>query len=397
MASVVPVTLAEWAEPNILKRPVPYSAAPRRPLAKRLVVAVALLMGLVAFAGLGLRKGGDAARHRDHHGPLSDHVLFEAPIAECSYIGVPEPMPGDVWMDSYPTGFLLSYGPDGRWLPMCANGFSHNSALIACRMLGYQGAASHYNAQLRNATRSGLHPGVACQGHETSLSECDEDPNFAQSWSECSLYPGSMALRLSCYGDIAPSPEFDYQLAGLFTPELKVAVRRCGSSQVLSNLVARVHENMGASGGGGEAAGHDEAYDLAAAGTIHDWQGGHGNRSGVVDSHPQPALASAPIASSQPQDSSPMELPAWTGAADVAGVEVLGLVHAGADALTDGDGGRASASPSSSFPQDAGAASCSCPTLVADLRELANMHFVGMVDDDEYVAAKRLLLNMHDE
>jgi hypothetical protein len=289
-----------------------------------------------------------------HGGPLrSEHILSHQPADDCNYVGAPAPKPGDVWMDSTPSGFLLTYTSDGFWRPMCVNSFSDDTASVACRMLGFQGASNHYNAQLRNATQHGLAPGVTCKGRETSLDECASDPDFEKGWSDCRRYPEAMAVRLTCYGDIASRRENHYLLAERFTHDLKIAVRRCGSSQVLSGIMGAID---------GEDAEQDDQPDKlggARSGAASDGAGGGNDKLG----------------------------------------KILGPIFGAAGAIGTAAGaaaGTANQRNGAGMQQQAvgsaqGSAECSC-SLVGDLRALADMHGQGLLTLDEYGRAKSRLL-----
>ncbi|KAG8468975.1 hypothetical protein KFE25_007493 [Diacronema lutheri] len=334
------------------------------------VASAGVVLAFVALARASSRPGAGALRN----GPLrADHVISHRPADDCNYVGAPPAQPGDVWMDAIPSGFLLTFTADGFWLPMCVNSFSDASASVACRMLGFQGASTHFNSQLHNASAHGLAPGVMCTGSETTLAECNSDPDFEKSWSECRRYPEEMAVKLTCYGDIAARRENHYELAKRFTAELKTAVRRCGSSQVLTDLM----EEIGADG---------DALSLPRVGS-----GGGGGTAGSSDSALGKILG--PI------------LGAVGGIGIAAGTAAGTRAHGqnGADAaqlrtplVASADRGQATPLPfgyeaTARQAEAGGGTACSC-SLVADLRELANLHGDGLLTGDEYSVAKSRLL-----
>lgn len=299
-------------------------------------------------------------------GPLrADHVISHRPADDCNYVGAPEAQPGDVWMDSMPSGFLLTYTSEGHWLPMCVNGFSDASASVSCRMLGFQGASTHFNSQLHNASVHGLAPGVSCQGSETTLADCARDPDFEKSWSDCRKYPEAMAVHMTCYGDIASRRENNYELAQRFTPELKTAVRKCGSSQVLTNLYEDIRgapaaasgTQRGSRGGASSASSSSSNSNLGKIlGPVLGTAGGIG-------------IAAGTAAGARNNDQLRMPL---TGGADGTPAATLPI---GYSAQTTGDG------------------SCPCArSIVADLRELAKMRDDGLLTQEEYTLAKARVL-----
>ncbi|KAJ1625183.1 hypothetical protein T492DRAFT_844149 [Pavlovales sp. CCMP2436] len=328
-------------------------------------VAVACLCLAATFAALASVRGDPPLRHEhERGGPLhSDHIISHQPADDCNYVGAPDPQPGDVWMDETPSGFLLTYSHEGYWLPMCAIQFSTPGASVACRMLGYQGASVHYNSQLHNTSILGLAPGAVCTGQETSLAMCGQDPDFEQSWSDCRKYPESMAVRLTCYGDIASRRENHYELGDKFSDDLKTAVRRCGSSQVLTGLIEEINEKMATSDG-----------------SIHFGNVFHASHESV----------GAAATSSSNSD----QLGKILGPV-IGGLAVIGTT-AGAAAGSGGARHSVGSQPSPSSQPLGGSQQASQPgwssSLVADLRELASMRGEGLLSEQEFDLAKSRLL-----
>lgn len=346
----------------------PHASAGRR-RRHRLAAAVCACAGL-SFALLAF--GGAARPSRLRAGPLSaDHVISHRPADDCNYVGAPAAQPGDVWMDATPAGFLLTFTAEGYWLPMCVNGFTDISASIVCQMLGFQGASTHFNSQLHNASLHGLAPGVACSGSETTIASCARDPDFEKSWSDCRRYPEAMAVKLTCYGDIAARRENNYELGKRFTPELKTAVRRCGSSQVLTGLMNDIRNGVPI---GGDERGASRSGPLGS--TVEPGGGAQGaeeqqqNKLGKILG---PVLSIA-------------------GAVGAVAGGVAGSHHQQLDAQGPAAARSVGAEPAA-LGSRGPAAGCSCPrSLVGDLHELAAMRGDGLLTQEEYSLAKGRVL-----
>jgi hypothetical protein len=171
-----------------------------------------------------------------------------------------------------------------------------------------------------------------------------------------------MALRLSCYGDISAAAANNYQLSKLFTPELKTAVRKCGSSSVLTTLMAEIF-GVGAEGGDAETE-PERAPPRVGAGA-----GGDGRRGAVLGPvlGGMAALGSAVGASVGSREQQQHRL-------------------GDAAAAAGGGGGGVAECASCCAERQTG------QSLVEDLRALAVMHSDGLLEVEEYSLAKHRVL-----